>query len=107
MESKVLCFHSKDKDIVELKIIFVPGTYSQEHVPGTNFKIFLKFNLSFQWESKGIQLHNLKIIGQAQMSNIINFKASFFVWECPRDMLFQQYVWNSISCQLNNLFCCS
>ena len=55
MESKVLCFHSKDKDIVELKTIFVPGTYSQEHVPGTNFKIF-------KWESKGKHLHNLKII---------------------------------------------
>ena len=42
MEPKVLCFHSKDKDIFEMKIIFVPGTYSQENVPGTNFKIFLK-----------------------------------------------------------------
>ena len=59
MESKVLCFHSKDKDIVELKTIFVPGTYSQEHVPGTNFKIFLKFNLSYNF-SMGIKRYTLK-----------------------------------------------
>ena len=55
MELKLLCFHSKDKDIVELKIIFFPGTYSQEHV---------------QWESKGIHLHNLK--NNRESSNVKN-----------------------------------